>query len=1107
MAFRSLAGKGPVHEVWLFLLIAMAGAAVGGGDVEVRGALDELLQRMQALGMAAGNVSPDAAEAATAIPLSEDLPDTSRRGSFFEPERPKKVPNVETRSELLKAKRQLELDRKAQREALDLQFQEREAALDVRARDLGFVGFVDGSTSPGLSDTQGADRSPTCTSNTNATSSVAAGVGSRNGACQQFCGDTMDSNDYPIQDLYRCVEACPQVVDLDAMALAAIRYDCLGPNATREPSSPECQNLIDPGNFGNPNFPSLSRRRIEGTTVLDLVHSILKHASQATWLRILEPGQWSPTVAAAWLRTSAEMLQMTLHLLEGFPAEEQCRRCFGDPIEVKVEDMQTNKNFFRKISEIEMVAIDVERITHKVFYAMLNWIDYKIQFNASMLADEIRDHFQPNITTRAFGRPVVVKPTYARIHRVGKHLHEILVDVTAWPQKGQDSKKLTVPLMDLTDRIPVVEVFASEPMYSRRLNYGSDVTRPCPPVPLKAFVFRAENATSHLMLYRQISMSISVLRAQLREVRYAMRTRSEDPEGQPLVESPEVRTAAIADRLNHKDMNVRRAAAEALGKLGNYSLPYKPDIVHLLADDDDNVRAVAAEALSKLGVRDTEFGCDKDAFVRALEADGPTDRSILSWFKVSCSKSHAQCRLRCKTGYRIQGGLGDKNITYNCSKFGATWSPVAGATRFDPFKGMIPCGEETKVEGCDVPLMDFGMGRLYSCLDIKKNPWTIFGKQIATDCGARCSGSMDDSDACIEDGIVSYNRATVTNHNLLLSNKPTKLDEGDDQSNNPEKYKNGGKLAKVSCRAANPWGAISLKIPPNGVEMCIRTCTWPYSNNSESGDTGKREDLYSGFYPPDYIYSDRDYMITLIDLQSKALGIPPDYAMQENISIFVKGKAYALAAAKNNSIGQRLAQTLQELHRNTSYGNNKRADSANTSQKDAVEAKVTEADFHSRIERREMTAEHIQTPGVADDGTMTQTEPTRMSKASVESRPGEYEHFASMKTKELRKLLETFKINTAGAVEKRDLVQLAVERGIRAHSSESLDANSDVHAQETPHKSTSTEAVDHGFKATHNEGAHVKNEADDEDDDDSEEDSSTSTVRTKKKKKKKKKQK
>eukprot|EP01051_Picozoa_sp_SAG22_P003077 SAG22_NODE_145_length_17656_cov_33.457367_6_plen_382_part_00 len=273
----------------------------------------------------------------------------------------------------------------------------------------------------------------------------------------------------------------------------------------------------------------------------------------------------------------------------------------------------------------------------------------------------------------------------------------------------------------------------------------------------------------------------------------------------------DVAARLVADKLKHDESGTRRAAAEALGKLGlEISKPYIPDITMLLDDSDQQVRKVAAKALAKLGVAgDSGLGCSKPGFVRALEADGPADKSILGWFMVSCSASGQQCRLRCKKGYRIQGGLGTGNITYNCSgEFGRKWTPVGGEVRFDPFQGMVPCGAETKVEGCNVPLMDFGVGRLYSCLGIKNNPYIIFGETIATECVKRCSSLADKSDACTEPGIVRHNLALPSN----------RADAGSLKRAPPPSLP-----PKVSCKAiGDPWGEISLKIPANGIEMCIR---------------------------------------------------------------------------------------------------------------------------------------------------------------------------------------------------------------------------------------------------------------------------------------------
>ena len=1039
------------------ILVAMTGAGVAGGDTEVRGALDELLQRMQALGMAAGDVSPDAADAATAMPpVAADAAEMSKRGSFFgEEERPATLAPPRTREELIAAGAKLEQDLHAQKSALEHQFRQHKASLQAVAEDMDFDGLFSAPTSQ-----------PPASSNNyvnGMTPEIASGVGFRNSACQEYCSNVLDNDDNPITEMYACMEACPQLADLNALKMAARNWKCLGANTTHITRySAECKILMTPLSFGNAHLPELPQRRIPVNPVVETAQTILRHTKQSAWQRVLRPGRWSASVAAPWLQKTADLLQKMLRLASGMPTEAPCRVVGGDPaIEVAPADVGTNKRLHKKLLEIDQVAISVERITRGVFYATLNWIDYKIQTRGSILADGLQDYYSRSDPTLELpverpARPHVVLPDHAVITKLDSVGEDMLVNITM-PHKTPHGKtpqtlRITVPVLELTGFIPLVQIFASEPLYSRRSNYGSDASRPVSPVPFKAFALATNNATRHLLLYRQIAEAVDALRIQITEVRENMRSTSDDPDGQPFVESPDTKTAAIAERLQNSDSNVRRAAVEALGKLGDHAAPYKTAIMGLLEDTDETVREVAAKALVKLRVPDEGIGCDKASFVRALEVDGPVDKGILSWFMVSCSKSGMQCRLRCKRGYQIQGGLGDGNITYSCSHYGTAWVPVSGSVRFDPFRGMVPCGEQTKVEGCDVPLMDFGVGRLYSCLDVKKNPWIIFGKEVASECGGRCSTPMDTSEGCSETGIVSHIKATVTNHNPLMAIDPV-----------PE----SGEKQKVSCRAANPWGAISLKIPPNGVEMCIRTCT-------RSQDTVEGGETYSGFYPPGYVYDDRAYMAALIDLQSEALGVPPDYSMHDNKPIFVMGKSHALAAAGNSSVGRRLTQILRDLHGNGTdatdakadlHGNGTDATDAKVdlhgNGTDATDAKVGPAtNTHAvddvktgsaagRKERKEISPERIQILNSPGEGTASGA--TRKFKGSMESRKGESAHFSSMKTKELRQLLETFKIDTTGAIEKQDLVQLAVERGIRAHSmpSDSSETDTDADPSET----------------------------------------------------------
>ena len=57
----------------------------------------------------------------------------------------------------------------------------------------------------------------------------------------------------------------------------------------------------------------------------------------------------------------------------------------------------------------------------------------------------------------------------------------------------------------------------------------------------------------------------------------------------------------LAERLSDDDPNVRSAAAEALGALGEHAKDQAPLLAERLSDDDPNVRSAAAEALGALG--------------------------------------------------------------------------------------------------------------------------------------------------------------------------------------------------------------------------------------------------------------------------------------------------------------------------------------------------------------------------------------------------------------------------------------------------------------------------------------------------------------------------
>jgi len=139
---------------------------------------------------------------------------------------------------------------------------------------------------------------------------------------------------------------------------------------------------------------------------------------------------------------------------------------------------------------------------------------------------------------------------------------------------------------------------------------------------------------------------------------------------------------------------------------------------------------------------------------------------------------------------------------------------------------------------------------------------------------------MDDSPRCANEPAVSQQQAQA-GHNPRVNH------------NSPESRNALATGKQISCRAANPWGAVSLKIPPNGVEMCIRTCAWAYESDREEGVQGPTRDAsvcdlqyalwrergervadwaqhtqnYSGFYPPDYDYNDVAYMRALIKMQ------------------------------------------------------------------------------------------------------------------------------------------------------------------------------------------------------------------------------------------------
>ena len=56
----------------------------------------------------------------------------------------------------------------------------------------------------------------------------------------------------------------------------------------------------------------------------------------------------------------------------------------------------------------------------------------------------------------------------------------------------------------------------------------------------------------------------------------------------------------LIENLGHEDVNVRKAAAEALGKIGSEARQAIPDLVKALVDKDSDVRRAAAEALGKI---------------------------------------------------------------------------------------------------------------------------------------------------------------------------------------------------------------------------------------------------------------------------------------------------------------------------------------------------------------------------------------------------------------------------------------------------------------------------------------------------------------------------
>ena len=77
---------------------------------------------------------------------------------------------------------------------------------------------------------------------------------------------------------------------------------------------------------------------------------------------------------------------------------------------------------------------------------------------------------------------------------------------------------------------------------------------------------------------------------------------------------------------------MRKAAADALGKLGEHAASAVPELAKCLAHKDDGVRHAAADALGKLGEHAasavpelTKCLADEDADVRAVFTLGPAE--------------------------------------------------------------------------------------------------------------------------------------------------------------------------------------------------------------------------------------------------------------------------------------------------------------------------------------------------------------------------------------------------------------------------------------------------------------------------------------------------
>eukprot|EP01051_Picozoa_sp_SAG22_P003078 SAG22_NODE_145_length_17656_cov_33.457367_7_plen_220_part_00 len=211
-----------------------------------------------------------------------------------------------------------------------------------------------------------------------------------------------------------------------------------------------------------------------------------------------------------------------------------------------------------------------------------------------------------------------------------------------------------------------------------------------------------------------------------------------------------------------------------------------------------------------------------------------------------------------------------------------------------------------------------------------------------------------------------------------------------------------------------------------------RTCTWPSGAaaaeiwnekraDEKRAETDEQEDgrriangsrgRYSGFYPVDYLHSDEQYMHKLIEMQSGALGIKPDYTVLENKpTVYARGKNLSLAAADNRSFGRQLILLLREDLSTAGAGGALSA-SSSASPSSASPASENPKVFDRRNlqlpERIQLDGKPLTVRSAA--GSRVTVEPPVLNVEQA-VKVGAHKAFGNMKTKELRKLLETFKI-------------------------------------------------------------------------------------------------